>query len=171
MDAKGSVNSWPWNGSMDLAGLLFVSLFRVMPCVCLQFWADRQDIWICRRTWVCLTNFTLLLLLLVFIFTSLFHGFICSGVLGTIWRTSQWLRQFWCRQYSHQKASYILLFFSSIFFYLLVSTGFPKGKKKTILGQKVKRSIKTSVLGIVFGSFLHQRCEMVHSLILRLILA
>lgn len=54
-----------------------------------------------------------------------------------------------------------------LFFYLLVPIGFPKGKKKSVLGQKAKRSIKTSVLGIVFGSFLHQRCEMVHSLILR----
>lgn len=74
MDAKGSVNPWPWNGSMGLAGLSSVSLFRALPCICLQFWADRQDVWTCRRSWACLANFTLLSLLLVFISTSLSHG-------------------------------------------------------------------------------------------------
>lgn len=44
MDAKGSVNGWPWNGSTGLAGLLLVALFRAVPYVCLQFWADRQHI-------------------------------------------------------------------------------------------------------------------------------
>lgn len=98
MDAKGSVNSWPWNGSMGLAGLLFVVLFRAMAYICLQFWADREDIRICRRTWEYLTNFTLLLLLLVFISKSLFHRSICNGDLSSIWQTSQWPRQFQCRQ-------------------------------------------------------------------------
>lgn len=42
MDAKGSVNSWPWNGSMGLAGLLFVTFFRAMLHVCPQLWADKM---------------------------------------------------------------------------------------------------------------------------------
>lgn len=55
---------------MDLAGLLFVALFRAVPYLCLQFWADRQDTWLCRRTWGYLTNLTLIILEPLLYFTS-----------------------------------------------------------------------------------------------------
>lgn len=113
--------AWIWQG------FLFVALFRAVPYICLQFWADRQDMWLCRRTWGYLTNFTLILSELLLYFTSenVFCWSLCTGDLSSIWRTSQWPGQFWGRWYSHsfpQKTSQVLQFFKIFlpFFFPLV---------------------------------------------------
>lgn len=70
-------------------------------------------------------------------------------------------------------SSFAIPFFK-FFSCLLFPIGFPKGKGKGILGQRTKRSIKTSVHNTVFWSFLsflNEGCEMFHSLILRSTLA
>lgn len=65
-------------------------------------------------------------LLLYFTSKSVFYRSLCNGDLSSIWRTSQWPEQCWCRWYNYQKTSEVLQLFSVIFSLPFISYWFSK---------------------------------------------
>lgn len=152
---------------MDLAGLLFVALFRAVPCLCLQFWADRQDTWLCRRTWGYLTNLTLIILEPLLYFTSkdIFCRSYAIDTSAASGGLPGGLGSFGAGGTASRKPLKFCNYFLQLFFFFppppFVSYWFSEraySASKNVCPQE-------SFLG--FLGFLDQRCEMIYSFILR----